>query len=214
MSKQIAQCSQCGNEFESYRSAHRSYCSHSCYLKARFGKLGIRKCVVCQKKVRGSRIRCCSTKCRSVFDTGRPRPWNLRREKRICLICSTQFEIGGRVSHWDKKFCSQQCSGVASRKALEGSIVNRGRCKTAWGEKRDSILARDGGRCRVCKHTQNLQVHHVIPQTVRLDHGDENLISACRRCHQTLDAITRLGYECVPDFDPWEHLKQFIKPLG
>lgn len=47
-----------------------------------------------------------------------------------------------------------------------------------------------------------IQVHHIIPRSVKVDHSIDNLISVCVRCHNAIDHLTSLGYRKDPNFDP------------
>jgi DEAD/DEAH box helicase domain-containing protein len=81
-----------------------------------------------------------------------------------------------------------------------------------WPQIRETILARDGHRCRVCSATAQsghpLDVHHLTPlrtfmaqyprqEALRLAHAPENLLTVCPTCHHQLErargARTALG---------------------
>jgi 5-methylcytosine-specific restriction endonuclease McrA len=54
------------------------------------------------------------------------------------------------------------------------------------------ILERDSWRCQICGRSQQLQVHH---QELRSHSGsdtEENLITLCHACHQTVHRRSRL----------------------
>ena len=54
-----------------------------------------------------------------------------------------------------------------------------------WSECRLKILERDQYKCVICGNKEHLQVHHLIPRTVKehwLNH--ENLITVCASCHK------------------------------
>ncbi len=62
-----------------------------------------------------------------------------------------------------------------------------------FNEIRPAVIQRDGGKCRFCGCTENLQVHHVRYQN---DHGENDffnmkyLVTLCRKCHQIVtDAV-------------------------
>jgi len=72
----------------------------------------------------------------------------------------------------------------------------------AWPQIRETILARDGQRCRVCGVTAQpghpLDVHHLTPlrtfltqyprqEALRLAHTPENLLTVCPTCHRQLE---------------------------
>ena len=52
-----------------------------------------------------------------------------------------------------------------------------------WSLRREYALRRDGHRCTRCLATGNLQVHHVVPVSIRVDHSVSNLITLCVHCH-------------------------------
>jgi hypothetical protein len=198
-------CTQCGREFVVYqcdidRGARKEFCSLPCYWKSRAASHP--PCVVCKQPTTGSRTKFCSLKCRSQYATGRPLIARRRRISKTCPTCNKQFEVGGRLRHPWQIFCSSECMGKARRTPLTGKIDHHRVGNASWREKRREILNRDGEQCGICSRRTNLQVHHIVPQDVVVDHSDSNLISVCRRCHQALDAITRIGYEVSPGFDP------------
>ncbi len=52
-----------------------------------------------------------------------------------------------------------------------------------WAKKRQQILERDGGRCRICDSSESLNVHHRTYE--RRGNEDLNdLTTLCRRCHE------------------------------
>ncbi len=72
----------------------------------------------------------------------------------------------------------------------------------AWPQIRETILARDGQRCRVCGATAQpghpLEVHHLTglrtflaqyprQEALRLAHAPENLLTVCPTCHRQLE---------------------------
>ncbi len=72
----------------------------------------------------------------------------------------------------------------------------------AWPQIRETILARDGQRCRVCGITAQpghpLDVHHLTglrtflaqyprQEALRLAHAPENLLTVCSSCHRKLE---------------------------
>jgi hypothetical protein len=56
---------------------------------------------------------------------------------------------------------------------------------------RQSILIRDGNRCRCCETSERLEVHHLIARKAAKEYGinkkdldrPENLITLCKTCH-------------------------------
>lgn len=56
-----------------------------------------------------------------------------------------------------------------------------------WRELSDTIIERDGGRCRICQSTKGLVAHHIIPfwgfATSEEANRPENLVALCSGCH-------------------------------
>jgi len=61
-----------------------------------------------------------------------------------------------------------------------------------WEEQREKALERDGRRCRICKHDEDLNVHHKVPlrnfdrdrpRWHERANSLDNLITLCRSCH-------------------------------
>jgi len=48
------------------------------------------------------------------------------------------------------------------------------------------ILERDAWRCQYCGSMDNLQVHHIQSRGRLGDDAEENLITSCAACHQTI----------------------------
>ncbi len=51
-------------------------------------------------------------------------------------------------------------------------------------DQRASILVRDGGRCRNCGTSRNLEIDHIIPLSKGGSSADLNLQTLCRRCNR------------------------------
>ena len=52
-----------------------------------------------------------------------------------------------------------------------------------WEESRETALARDNRRCRICGAEDNLHVHHLIPRHLGGPDEAGNLITRCAACH-------------------------------
>jgi len=52
-----------------------------------------------------------------------------------------------------------------------------------WPSRRNEALRRSGFVCSVCGGSSGLQVHHVTPRAVALDHSISNLRTLCAYCH-------------------------------
>jgi len=57
-----------------------------------------------------------------------------------------------------------------------------------WQKKRLEIFQRDNFKCRCCKTTNKLTVHHLyyVPKTMIWDYDDEGLITICKECHNKI----------------------------
>jgi len=53
-----------------------------------------------------------------------------------------------------------------------------------WIEKRDSILDRDGKKCKRCWATKSLHVHHIKYTGKPWEAPDKDLITLCKTCHE------------------------------
>ena len=49
---------------------------------------------------------------------------------------------------------------------------------------RAAVIVRDGGRCRRCRSTRNLEVDHIVPLSRGGGAEEENLQALCRRCNR------------------------------
>lgn len=54
-----------------------------------------------------------------------------------------------------------------------------------WRALRREILARDNHRCRECKSTEHVEVHHLAYERLGHERG-EDLVTLCSRCHRTV----------------------------
>jgi 5-methylcytosine-specific restriction endonuclease McrA len=51
---------------------------------------------------------------------------------------------------------------------------------------RDAVIASDGGRCRRCRTSDGLHVHHIVYRSQGGGHVAENLITLCYTCHDVV----------------------------
>ena len=49
---------------------------------------------------------------------------------------------------------------------------------------RAAVIVRDGGRCRRCHSTRNLEVDHIVPVSRGGPTDEDNLETLCRRCNR------------------------------
>lgn len=53
-----------------------------------------------------------------------------------------------------------------------------------WIRIRNKVKERDDYKCRVCRGTEDLHVHHIIPRSEGGEDEPENLITLCEKCHR------------------------------
>jgi hypothetical protein len=70
----------------------------------------------------------------------------------------------------------------------------RWRSSRRFGGRRERVLARDGGRCRVCGSAARLCVHHRRPGR----HDSRSLITVCRACHACLHHRNQVPGQAPP----------------
>ncbi len=51
---------------------------------------------------------------------------------------------------------------------------------------RNEVLRRDGWRCQSCGAISNLEVHHKELRSQSGDDSEENLVTLCTTCHNTV----------------------------
>lgn len=57
-----------------------------------------------------------------------------------------------------------------------------------WRRVRACVLVRDGGRCRVCKTRDGVDVHHIQFRSRGGEDSTENCAALCRECHAEIHA--------------------------
>ncbi len=61
------------------------------------------------------------------------------------------------------------------------------------------VWRRDDGKCRICKGTFHLQVHHIVPRARGIGwkglHEPANLVLLCCVCHQGVHDASLPGWE-------------------
>ena len=79
-------------------------------------------------------------------------------------------------------------------------VVKRGSASTsfpidAWPAARKAALVRDGHRCQRCGavNRSELDVHHRMPRSIKVDHSAANLITLCDGCHASLHLNLQVG---------------------
>lgn len=163
------------------------YCSRSCYGQAKL-KPPQKVCPQCGKAFKPKhwegRAVFCSSECSSASQ---------RKPLPICELCGKQCTKHGR------RFCSPECKVTWYRGEQVYNYLGP-ECvdfytSTFWYARSEEIRQRD----KVCRHCgktpeqngKSLDVHHIIPRSVREDHSPENLIALCVSCHAKADAKLR-----------------------
>lgn len=191
-------CEYCGKEYESLKSSNRKYCSGQCFRNAKKKKMP--DCIVCKKPIKPGRAKYCSMACRTTDWTGKQRPqtWKIKNTK--CESCGKEFTFGGRYAEKQHKnrFCGNKCAQVSKRKSIDyyWNEKNGVSSNAKWLEHRKHIFERDHRKCCFCgEEKHNLQAHHIIPRKYGGTHSMENILTACRHCHGSIDRIVSLLVE-------------------
>ncbi len=210
-------CEVCGKEFSVWNSKKdtRRYCSLECAFKNRPKKDRTEyKCSNCGKlfyvlsKTRTGKTTYCSKKCYTNSQAGvpsnntgikwdHPHPckgkWKLAGK--TCEFCGkTVTDRSWKINQTEKynhHYCSRKCAGLAQRKT--DKICPRSYGRTEYKEWKIAVLARDGGKCRLCEkdgtiNRKKLQIHHIIPYSIRpdLEFNIDNGVAICKKHHDLM----------------------------
>ena len=122
----------------------------------------------------------CSDTCKAAWlAIHNPPSLNVAATKQ-CERCGKEFETEHRG--W-KRFCSTVCQQKNTYEKTKGIIRT-----SPYYQRRFSILARDGFRCRYCGRSAQedgvkLQVDHIMPKEKGGADEPANLITACQECN-------------------------------
>jgi 5-methylcytosine-specific restriction endonuclease McrA len=119
-------------------------------------------------------------------DTKKKPYYSIGKEHRACLFCGDAFET---IRTSKSKFCSLNCyyhwmKGKSKQEisALRDMKINSIDAKTITYKKeeslRDRVLERDGKKCAKCNSSDDLVVHHFLPEDT-----EDAVITLCRKCH-------------------------------
>jgi hypothetical protein len=88
-----------------------------------------------------------------------------------------------------------------------------------WHRRRQEIIDRDGGKCKLCLSRDYLQVHHLgyILGADPWQYPDDFLITLCEKCHSREEAFKKLIKDeirsisiCgIPNEEIYKHLVSF-----
>lgn len=81
---------------------------------------------------------------------------------------------------------------------------------------REAVLERDGRKCLLCGATEDLEMDHIIPLTMKGKTEIENLQTLCRRCHRTEKGGTMVDFRkpYVKDHCPHCHRTHYRNVPG
>lgn len=94
-----------------------------------------------------------------------------------------QKELEESRQYW-KAFREQRENHIAD---LVETTHSHQRHPDDWALRREFVLKRDMHRCTKCGSTSNLQVHHIVPRSLYVDHSASNLTTLCVHCHASED---------------------------
>ncbi len=209
-------CNECGKVFQVWPSgSDQKYCSLECAFKNRPKKERTEyKCPTCGKlfyarpNTHTGKTAYCSKECYTKSQIGNPsnqtgNKWNHPHPRRgkweikekICEFCGKTVTgrsfIINQTLKYNHHYCSRKCAGLAQRK--EDKICPRGYGRTEYKEWKIAVLARDGGKCRLCETDGNvnrkkLQIHHIIPYSIRpdLEFNVDNGVAVCKMHHDLM----------------------------
>jgi hypothetical protein len=103
----------------------------------------------------------------------------------------SKFDLNS-LPFYDKKKREEFQQKAINRSLLKKDYYNRNESyykevyltSKEWKNKRDRIIKRDDGKCRSCKNPAT-EVHHIHYRNV-YNEKDKQLISLCRKCHETV----------------------------
>jgi hypothetical protein len=209
-------CLVCGKEFRVLPSKpNHKYCSLECSFKNRPKKERTEyKCPTCgnlfydRPNVRTGKTAYCSKECYTKSQIGKPsnlvgKKWDhahpckgkWKLKEKACELCGKivtgRSWVINQTSKYKHHYCSKKCAGLAQRK--DDKVCPRGYGRTEYKEWKIAILARDGGKCRLCEdegtvNRKRLQIHHIIPYSIRpdLEFNTDNGIALCKKHHDLM----------------------------
>lgn len=140
-----------------------------------------RDLITTRRALAGHGHRFCSRPCKAAQRRALRR-WRVQTAKptRSCLHCGAEMP---QTMRRDAAYCSASCNSAAhsqTRKASARIGARQERIDRAY------IVARDRGRCHICKkrcRRSELTIDHLIPLSRGGTHTPENLAVACLSCN-------------------------------
>lgn len=85
-----------------------------------------------------------------------------------------------------------------------------------WRAKRAERIRIDGGICKICGDTNDLQVHHITYDNVRNEDIERDLITLCRKCHKRIHKQADDNKAKIEEnvSDLLDELREVIKPTN
>lgn len=115
------------------------------------------------------RLRCeCNRRAEEILDSGSRK--DLVEEMYNSTSRARSYQ--GKIS----KFTG--CSENYVKDVISGRVE-----KGLNDSEREDILNRDGGKCRMCGSSDDLEVHHIIPVSQGGSKEEDNLCTLCNNCH-------------------------------
>ncbi len=141
-----------------------------------------KECLICKKifYVKPFRIKIakfCSTKCQSIFNSGKNNP-------------SKRSDVRKKISLKRKYFKHSKESKIKiSLSNLGGNNINKKGYHSVIDHIKPYILERDNFECQICGRQDKLQIHHT--NGIKLDNTLSNLIILCISCHRKVNFLSK-----------------------
>ena len=181
-------CKHCGKAFRFLLAAARSvsvrgiYCCKRCFTEDHRVNVSCPSCGIVFRVWRSVPRKYCSKACART---------EALQVSVSCIVCGKEYTVVQSRAR-KTKCCSLVCAAEYFRQTKRklGLAERKARCgRKEWRRIRNSVIERDGGRCRVCGSTKILAVHHRIPWVTCRDDNPENLITLCKECHYTVEFL-------------------------
>ena len=190
-------CSQCSKPFSAVnrKTRRQRFCSQACAGDAKRQPIVYPVCRWCRRTFRPRRTRpshirkriYCSLFCWShaVNTELIPQQYKRRRIEVDCSWCGRPKEAKhSEFLRYTRFFCGRKCKGAYFGRT---KTLRAKRHQGSWTVNRRLVLDRDAHRCRICKTSERLLVHHLRPirewLITEAGHALSNLVTLCAPCH-------------------------------
>lgn len=140
-------------------------------------------CKICNKNLTGRQKLFCSIRCRNVQNGRNKGGWNNQRVKCVCEECGKEYEVPPCRMKGKQK--TRHCSIICHCRAISRETDRSMGKNPSWKGGIQIYRKYKKECCENCKSKKNLEVHHI--DSNRYNNEEENLITLCKKCHQTLD---------------------------